>query len=150
MLAVIIREAVPGDAHVLARLNAVAMGYDYPEERTAQKLAAILQDRRSRVFVAQLEGKAVGYLHLEDYDLLYADNMKNIMGIAVDPDFRRRGIGRQLLAAGEAWAREQGAKGIRLSSGESRKEAHAFYRALGYEGSKLQLNLKKQLPSDQR
>lgn len=150
MLAVIIREAVPGDAPALARLNAVAMGYDYPEERTAQKLAAILQDRRSRVFVAQLEGKAVGYLHLEDYDLLYADNMKNIMGIAVDPDFRRRGIGRQLLAAGEAWAREQGAKGIRLSSGESRKEAHAFYRALGYEGSKLQLNLKKQLPSDQR
>lgn len=146
----IIREAVPGDASALARLNAVAMGYDYPEERTAQKLAAILQDRRSRVFVAQLEGKAVGYLHLEDYDLLYADNMKNIMGIAVDPDFRRRGIGRRLLAAGEAWAREQGAKGIRLSSGEGRKEAHAFCRALGYEGSKLQLNLKKQLQRDPR
>ena len=37
----------------------------------------------------------------------------------------------------------QRAAGIRLSSGETRKGAHAFYRSLVYEGEKMQLNLKK-------
>lgn len=139
----VIREALPADAPALARLNRTAMGYDYPEDQTADQLAAILQDSRCKIFVAESAGQVVGYLHLEDYQLLYGDPMKNIMGIAVDPDCRRQGLGRALLEAGEAWAREQGAAGVRLVSGESRQGAHAFYRALGYAGNKIQLNLKK-------
>ena len=139
----VIREALPADAPALARLNRTAMGYDYPEDQTADRLAAILQDSRCKIFMAQSAGQVSGYLHLEDYQLLYADSMKNIMGIAVDPNRRRQGLGRALLEAGEAWAREQGAAGVRLVSGESRQGAHAFYRALGYAGNKMQLNLKK-------
>lgn len=139
----VIREALPADAPALARLNRTAMGYDYPEDQTADRLAAILQDRRCKIFVAECGGQVAGYLHLEDYQLLYGDPMKNIMGIAVDPNRRRQGLGRALLEAGEAWAREQGAAGVRLVSGESRQGAHAFYRALGYAGNKMQLNLKK-------
>lgn len=85
----------------------------------------------------------MGYVHLADYDLLYADHMKNIMGIAVDPSCRRLGIGKKLLEAGESWAKETGADGVRLVSGETRTGAHALYRSLGYEGNKMQLNLKK-------
>ncbi|WP_199715029.1 GNAT family N-acetyltransferase [Acutalibacter sp. 1XD8-33] len=139
----LIRDAVPGDAPALTRLNAVAMGYDYPEDRTRRKLEKLLESGRDKILVAEREGQVVGYLHLVDYDVLYADHMKNIMGIAVDPGCRRQGIGRALLEAGETWAKEQDADGIRLVSGESRKGAHAFYRALGYEGNKMQLNLKK-------
>ena len=139
----VIREALPADAPALARLNRTAMGYDYPEDQTADRLAAILQDSRCKIFMAESAGQVAGYLHLEDYQLLYGDPMKNIMGIAVDPNRRRQGLGRALLEAGEAWAREQGAAGVRLVSGESRQGAHAFYRALGYAGNKMQLNLKK-------
>ena len=137
----LIRDALASDAAALAKLNATAMGYDYP--KTAERLDALLKSSRDKIFVAEQESRLVGYLHLEDYDLLYNGHLKNIMGIAVDPGCRRQGIGKALLEAGESWAREQGAEGIRLSSGESRKDAHAFYRALGYEGNKLQLNLKK-------
>ena len=103
----VIREALPADAPALARLNRTAMGYDYPEDQTADRLAAILQDSRCKIFMAESAGQVAGYLHLEDYQLLYADPMKNIMGIAVDPNRRRQGLGRALLEAGEAWAREQ-------------------------------------------
>lgn len=142
---ILIREAVRADAPALARLNAVSLGYDYPEARTAAQLEKLLNSGRDGIFVAERDGRVVGYLHLVDYDLLYADPMENIMGIAVDPDCRRQGIGRALLEAGEAWAKERGAAGIRLVSGESRAGAHAFYRSLGYEGNKMQLNLKKRL-----
>ncbi|MCI9192306.1 GNAT family N-acetyltransferase [Acutalibacter muris] len=138
-----IRDAAITDASALYRLNCVSMGYDHPEEKTAAQLEKLLDSGRDKLLVAEIDGQVVGYLHLVDYELLYAGPLKNVMGIAVDPEHRRMGIGKALLEAGEKWARESGAEGIRLVSGESRVGAHAFYRALGYEGSKMQLNLKK-------
>lgn len=138
-----IRPAVPGDYEALARLDRESMGYDYPLEKTKEQLEKLLSDGRNGIFVAEAAGEVVGYVHLVDYDLLYSDPMKNIMGIAVDPSCRRLGIGRMLLEAGENWAKETGAAGVRLVSGETRTGAHAFYRSLGYEGNKMQLNLKK-------
>lgn len=69
--------------------------------------------------------------------------MKNIMGIAVLGQHKRKGIGKALLQKVEAWALQTGASGVRLVSGAARKEAHAFYRHCGYEGNKEQINLKK-------
>ena len=143
MSAVIVRTATAADAEALAILNREEMGYDYTPEATAEKLELLLNDGKNGIFVAELDGQVVGYVHLNDYDLLYMPPMKNIMGIAVSKDHRRQGIGRLLLEAAERWARESGAAGVRLVSGETRVGAHAFYRALGYQGSKMQLNLSK-------
>ena len=84
-----------------------------------------------------------GYVHDLDYDLLYAPHMKNIMGIAVSSAYKRKGIGSALLQYVENWALETGASGIRLVSGATRTDAHAFYRHCGFEGNKEQINLKK-------
>ncbi len=138
-----IRPAVLGDCEALARLNREEMGYDYPADQMKSQLEKLLSDGKNGIFVAEAAGEVVGYVHLTDYDLLYADHMKNIMGIAVASSHRRMGIGKKLLAAAEEWARESGAAGVRLVSGETRIGAHAFYRSLGYQGNKMQLNLKK-------
>lgn len=140
---VLIRDAVCADAEAIFHLNTVSMGYDYPAHKTRRALEQLLASGKDKILVAEQNSAVVGYLHLNDYDLLYSDHMKNIMGIAVDPDCRRMGIGRKLLEAGESWAREQGATGIRLVSGEKRTGAHKFYQALGYVSSKRQLNFKK-------
>ena len=140
---VIVRPATVADAEALALLNREEMGYEYSPEATAEKLELLLNDGKNGIFVAELEGQVVGYVHLNDYDLLYMPPMKNIMGIAVRADHRRQGIGKLLLEAAERWAKESGAAGVRLVSGETRVGAHAFYRTLGYQGSKMQLNLSK-------
>lgn len=145
MREIVIRSVAPEDSEAITRLNRESMGYDYPPKKTEEQLNKLLSDGRNGIFVAELEGCTVGYVHLCDYDLLYNGHMKNIMGVAVDPACRRMGIGSMLLAAGEKWARETGADAVRLVSGESRTGAHAFYRSLGYEGNKMQLNLKKKL-----
>ena len=141
---VLIRDAKPEDAAALAKLNREEMGYEYPEENTRQKLQALLSGGKDKILVAEVCGTVVGYVHLCDYDLLYFDSMKNVMGIAVSSEYRRQGIGGKLLSAAEDWARADGAAAVRLSSGEGRTEAHAFYRSLGYSGTKKQLNLKKE------
>lgn len=138
-----IREAVPSDAEVISELNNSQMGYTFSTEETYEKLRGILECKKDKVFVAVIEGNVVGYIHANDYNLLYYPHMKNIMGIAVDEKFKRQGIGRMLIEAVEVWAKDTGAAGIRLVSGTTRTDAHNFYKNCGFSGDKEQVNLKK-------
>ena len=138
-----IREAVPDDAEVISELNTDQMGYAFSAKDTYEKLCDLLECKKDKIFVAVIEGNVVGYVHANDYDLLYFPHMKNIMGIAVDERFKRQGIGRMLVEAVEEWAKKTGAIGIRLVSGASRTDAHNFYRSCGFSGDKEQINLKK-------
>ena len=138
-----IRECLLMDADQIYELNCSEMGYDYPKEETRQRIKDILEREHDKIYVAELDGSVVGYVHANDYNLIYAPAMKNIMGIAVSNKHKRIGIGKALLTAAEAWAKADGAKGVRLVSGETRKEAHMFYERCGYTGGKYQLNYKK-------
>ena len=119
------------------------MGYSFPPEATEERLRGLLRSESDKIYVAVMEDAVVGYIHVCDYDLIYAPHMKNIMGIAVSGDHRHQGIGRALLAQAEAWAHSTGAQGVRLVSGKTRTGAHAFYHRCGYTGDHEQLNLKK-------
>jgi len=67
----------------------------------------------------------------------------NILRIAVSASFRKKGIGKILLAEVEKWARDTGAYGVRLVSGATRIGAHAFYMNCGYTKNKEQQNFKE-------
>lgn len=139
----LVREATASDAAAIWELNALEVGYQYPLEATIQKLDTLLNNKSNRIYVAVSEGLVAGYVHANDYDVIYAPHMKNIMGIAVSSSYRRQGIGRALLQQVENWALPTGAAGVRLVSGMTRTEAHKFYHSCGYTGDKGQLNLKK-------
>lgn len=47
--------------------------------------------------------------------------------LAVDPAARSGGIGKALLDAAKAWARQRGATHLELDSGDARTDAHRFY-----------------------
>lgn len=139
----IVREAVITDAEDIYYINKTSLGYDYDFEKQKQKIEAVLKDKTQVIFVAESNKKVVGYIHLANYDVIYADNFKNCLGLAVDADYKRKGIGSALLKQAEIWAKENGAAGIRLCSGVEREKAHRFYQSQGYEVTKLQKNIKK-------
>ena len=139
----IIREAKISDVEDIYYINTTSLGYEYDLDKQRKKLEIILADSSQAVFVADINGKAVGYIHLANYDVIYADNFKNCLGLAVDNDYKRIGIGSALLKQAEIWAKENGAAGIRLCSGIERKNAHKFYLSQGYVENKIQKNLKK-------
>ena len=136
-----IREAVESDANAICQLNSTEMGYPFPLDATIGNLSKLLNNPSNKIFVAVLDDSVVGYVHANDYDLLYAPHMKNIMGIAVSGEYKRQGIGRALLQQIEHWARETGASGIRLVSGAARTDALNFFRSCGFSGNKEQINL---------
>jgi len=52
--------------------------------------------------------------------------------IAVDPNYRRQGIARALVAKAIAYAREEGANRIEASSWSFNQEAHNLFGHLGF------------------
>lgn len=138
-----IRQCEISDMEAIYELNARELGYDYPKDKTEEKLKQLLESDKDKIFIALIDNNVVGYIHANDYDVIYAPHMKNIMGIAVSSGSRKKGIGRALLSAVEDWAQESGACGVRLVSGAARTGAHEFYCHCGYSGDKQQINFKK-------
>lgn len=65
----------------------------------------------------------------------YGDDAAHLVLLAVQPAFRRNGIGRQLVAWLEDTARVAGTFTIRLEVRSGNATARAFYAALGYRES---------------
>ena len=140
----IIREATLEDAFAICNISCADLGYDCSCEFVSTRISN-LDKGREKVFVAEVNGIVAGYVHAEKYQTLYFEPMINILGLAVSAEFRRRGIGRMLLKHAERWANEEGIYKIRLNSGGSRKEAHSFYRAMGYSNEKEQIRFIKDI-----
>ncbi len=51
--------------------------------------------------------------------------------LAVHPEHRSAGVGKALLDAAKAWARERGATHLELDSADARTDAHRFYEREG-------------------
>lgn len=142
---VTVRTAVEADFEAIARISRDDLGYDCDPAMVREKLRRVFTTPREQVFVAECGGVIAGYIHAEDYDVLYFPTMKNILGLAVASEYRRLGVGTKLMQAVENWARETGVQYIRLNSGMTRKGAHDFYRKNGFDDEKAQMRFEKKL-----
>jgi mycothiol synthase len=76
-----------------------------PFIKTADAMAAdfIAMGEKSGMLLAEVDGEAVGYLRLYDFGASSDAGRLLAHGGHVDPDWRGRGIGRALLAGGQAY-----------------------------------------------
>ena len=51
------------DAKAIYELNAMEMGYDYPIDKTEEKLKQLLKSDKDKIFVALMDNIVVGYVH---------------------------------------------------------------------------------------
>ena len=120
------------------------LGYDADEMLVKSRIEN-LDSNREAVFVAVVDEKTVGFVHCEIYNTLYFETLVNIQGLAVSSEYRRMGFGRELVNSAEEWAKQKGINKIRLNSGLNRKDAHTFYRNLGYGDEKQQIRFMKDI-----
>jgi aminoglycoside 6'-N-acetyltransferase I len=66
-------------------------------------------------------------------------------GWYVVPEVRRQGIGAQLMAAAEDWARGQGCTEIASDALIDNENSHRAHRALGFEETGRVVNFRKPL-----
>ncbi len=99
-----------------------------------EKLLDFIFAQSHTIFVAEDEGRRVGFLLLLDAlpDEVSMAPQAFVAYMAVEPDVQRRGIGRALLNAAEGLARERGLPTIAMMVTESNVPALDLYTSSGY------------------
>ncbi|MEO8124517.1 MAG: GNAT family N-acetyltransferase [Burkholderiales bacterium] len=152
MAGVRIRSARVGDAPAIARIHwdswvatytgvfpqAVFDDFSFAQREklwtheTARHADASL---RRQVLVAELEGCIAGFASVGPYRVQESDDPAaaldgELFAIYLDPPLQRKGVGRALWGASNAWLHGAGFVALRLWCVDG-NEAEAFYRAMG-------------------
>jgi GNAT superfamily N-acetyltransferase len=131
-----IRRGNIADLHGLATLfDAYRVFYGKQSDiRSASEfLTDRLKNNESVIFVAEANGKPVGFTQL--YPLFSSVRMKKLWllnDLYVDESFRGRGISVQLLDAAKELCRETGACGMYLETAKSNEIGNGLYPRAGF------------------
>ena len=127
-----IRPGTARDARRLAEL-AGQLGYEATADQALARLSDIVGRDDETVLVAvDGDDRPVGWITVARVRTLTDDATVLIGGLVVDEGRRSSGVGAELLAAGEDWAREHGATEIVVRTRTTRARAHRFYEREGY------------------
>jgi ribosomal-protein-alanine N-acetyltransferase len=122
-----LRKMTAEDIPAVIELDQKSFSLPWPERSFRFE---VMDNPASRCWVAELDGKVVGmivvWLIVEE---------AHVATLATHPDFRRQGIGKQLLSYALRHLLEEGAKSSFLEVRESNFAAQEMYRKFGYEAS---------------
>lgn len=135
--ALVVRPAEPDDADAWVRLRDMLWPGSIVDHE--QEVPAYFRDppEREACFIAELAGSGVvGFAEVRLRE--YAEDCRTspvgyLEGIYVVPEQRVRGVGRALVAAGEAWARARGCTEMGSDRELENEVSGAFHEAVGYE-----------------
>jgi GNAT superfamily N-acetyltransferase len=136
MLSITFTEAEEQDIPALLRLYAqIDEGSPVLSPEQARVVFHKIQSvPNHHIYLAWFQGRIVG-----TFALLLMDSLTNsiplgiVEDVVVDRDWRRKGIGKQMMAFAIQRCREQGCYKLALSSHIAREPAHRFYESLDFE-----------------
>jgi aminoglycoside 3-N-acetyltransferase len=99
--------------------------------RLSTRVDEFIEDPDRSVFVARVDGRMVGVL----VAFRFSPERGVLEQAYVDPNWRRRGILRELEIDATGYLREQGCRTVQVHVGARNVAARAAWRALGYEPS---------------
>ena len=114
---------------IRAVLEGVGWAEQYVQamEQAAQAFAR--QPEIYGVYLAECKARIVGYVYVQRNAW---NRLAQIQGLAVRPDYQRRGIAAMLVARAEAFAIAGNMRGIYVDTPVNNKGGRRFYEALGY------------------
>jgi len=121
-----IRRYKPSDLPTLCEIDQACFppGISYSKS----EISRFISHRGSRTWVTEDGEETVGFLIAGRA----AKDVGHIVTIDVLAGWRRRGVGRELMDAVEAWAVEQGLRMLYLETAEDNLAAQRFYRRRNY------------------
>ena len=139
-----IRKISIEDAATLSGLS-LQLGYSLSVSETSHQVTAILLHPDHKAWVAEADGKVVGWIHAFKTLRLESLPFVEIGGLVIDKIYRGKGVGKALTKEVEKWCRAEGILTLRVRSNVKRNEAHVFYGQLGFLEDKEQKVFSKDL-----
>lgn len=133
-----VRQAGPGDVDLVAPLfDAYRQFYQQPSDPALARafLAERLARGESVVFLAERDGRAVGFVQLYPLFSSTAERPRRLWllnDLFVAPEARGGGVGRALMDRARRLAEETGAVGLELATARTNTGAQRLYESLGY------------------
>ncbi len=118
-----IREAEPADLKEIYSIEKRS----FSDPWTPSQILFEIVYRYSKGFVIEIEGRVVAFI----FAMIVSDEA-HIGDFAVDPDFRRRGLGEKLLRYFLDFAKERGVKRVVLEVRKSNLPARGLYEKCGF------------------
>jgi GNAT superfamily N-acetyltransferase len=146
-----IRIAVPDDLDIIQKLNRqifeyehahcdphVNLDYPYQEAGIAYFKKCLEQEDGNAALIYEENGEALGYASVrlvDDKDVSHRVGIKlaQLQTLCVAEGCRGSGIGKQLVGASKAWAKERGANMLKVAALAKNDYARAFYKTCGFE-----------------
>lgn len=122
-----LRDFRPADLLTLYEIDQACFppGISYSKET----IADMIGDPESKTWVAVDDDTVAGFLVANREP----DRVGHIITVDVLEPWRRKGVGKALMQAAEAWARDLNLRSIYLETAEDNLVAQQFYDAIGYE-----------------
>ena len=147
---IVIRPATDEDREFVAQFVSSLLEFGSPAWKDSGALAAgfreVLADAvsnqgpRAAVLIAHdAGGERLGFVSVKVREDVTGAERAHVADLAVTEGARRLGVGRALMLAAEAWARERGLPVVGLDVWSTNERAMAFYRCLGYQPESLHL-----------
>jgi len=127
-----VRSLSPSDVEIATELLR-QLGYELSPSEAARRIARVLADKDHYAAVADDNGQVLGLIHAFERAALEKPREAVVQSLVVHNCARKKGIGKVLMAAAHAWARERGLEHVVLHTRIQREDARAFYEHLGYE-----------------
>jgi GNAT superfamily N-acetyltransferase len=112
-----VRGAVLADATAITALSGT-LGYPAAADAAAHRLELHV------VLVAAAGDRVIGWLHAVELDILDYGTRCDILGLVVDAEYRRGGVGRRLVEGVEERTSARGIDRIAVRSSTTRSESH--------------------------
>jgi GNAT superfamily N-acetyltransferase len=138
-----VRKATESDLPVIGKLLAeLIQAMDNTEGidigiavKTCQRL---LNDANSHFLVAELEGTPVGFINFTvRQTVLHRSPSAMIDELVVTKEYRRKGIGKQLVLAAIEKCRKLGCCEVEVSTEQTNVKAREFYRKCGFDKTEI-------------
>ena len=143
-MSIVIRAMAPTGIPA-ARLLLAQLGYELNSNEVERRYNAVKERGDHAVFVAEEDGRTIGFLHLYERPAFDKPPEVIVQAIVVDQTLRSTGVGKTIMSMAESWALERGYSSIALTSNISRCGAHSFYNRLGYKIEATSHLFRKQL-----
>ena len=135
----IIRFATVSDAQGIARLFA-ELGHAVSSSTIVRKWPDVCPENDG-VLVAEADGQIVGMVTIDEFHVIHRDAMVGrVTALIVASEFRRGGVGRNLLQVAERHLISRGCGRIEIVSNNRYVDAHRFYEHLQYDSSGVRIH----------
>jgi ribosomal-protein-alanine N-acetyltransferase len=122
-----LRAAYSSEASAIASMSRLHIEYGLNWRWTPAKVKRHVRDKDTMVLIASNEGTMAGFAIMR-----FGDDQAHLFLLAVQPKYRRTGIGKSMMEWLEKSCRTAGIQVIRLEVRVSNRAAIRFYRNLGY------------------